>query len=205
MYSVKGGFRMPHDALILASSSPRRQELLTSMGIPFEVHPADVDEDVNGHPQEVVLLLAQRKAQALRPQFPHRYILAADTLVSLDGRIFGKPKDELDAMRMIQALQGKWHEVHSGVCLIAPGEEEADARHAMTKVHFAPLTQDEVDAYVASGEPFGKAGAYAIQGRAGMFITEIIGSFSNVIGLPTALVRQMLISHRYPFQKEQVV
>lgn len=189
---------MPIEPLILASSSPRRQELLASMGVPFEVHAADVDENLIGNPEDVVRQLSFRKAEALFQKYPDRFVLAADTLVSIDGLVFGKPVDHQEALRMIAALQGTWHEVHSGVCLLSPQNPGGDIRHAMTRVHFVPLSDAEILAYVNSGEPEGKAGAYAIQGRAGMFVSEISGSYSNVIGLPTALVRDMLKAHHYP-------
>lgn len=197
---------MPVQPLILASSSPRRHELLASMGVPFEVHAADVDENLEGVPEEVVKQLAYRKAQALFEQHPDRLILAADTLVSIGDKVFGKPLDDLDAYRMIAALQGTWHEVHSGVCLLSASNPAGDIRHAVTRVHFVSLSDEEISAYIRSGEPSGKAGAYAIQGRAGMFVSEISGSYSNVIGLPTALVRDMLkASHYLKFLQEQVV
>lgn len=188
---------MPVQPLILASSSPRRHELLASMGVPFEVHAADVDENLEGAPEEVVKQLAYRKAQALFEQHPDRLILAADTLVSIGDKVFGKPLDDLDAYRMIAALQGAWHEVHSGVCLLSASNPAGDIRHAVTRVHFVSLSDEEILAYIRSGEPSGKAGAYAIQGRAGMFVSEISGSYSNVIGLPTALVRDMLKTSHY--------
>lgn len=188
---------MPVQPLILASSSPRRHELLASMGVPFEVHAADVDENLEGAPEEVVKQLAYRKAQALFEQHPDRLILAADTLVSIGEKVFGKPLDDLDAYRMIAALQGAWHEVHSGVCLLSASNPAGDIRHAVTRVHFVSLSDEEILAYIRSGESTGKAGAYAIQGHAGMFVSEISGSYSNVIGLPTALVRDMLKASHY--------
>lgn len=185
-------------SLILASSSPRRIELLEGMGIAFDVIAPEIDENAAGDVSEVVALVAKQKAWHIAQHHPTQYVLGADTLVSLGDAILGKPADEEDAFRMLKMLQGKWHEVHSGVCLYVPGKIVPDVRRSVTRVNFLALTDAEIRAYVLSGEPKGKAGAYALQGRAGMFVTEIVGSFSNVIGLPTAVVRDMLKVHGYP-------
>ena len=184
--------------IILASSSLRRHELLRSMGVFFEVIVPDINEGASGDARETVIEMAQQKAWQVAQQYPERYVLGSDTLVAFEGAILGKPRDEKDACSMLAMLQGRWHEVHSGVCLYLPGEKMPDVRHCVTRVHFAALTDDEIRDYVLSGEPQGKAGAYSMQGNAGMFVTEIVGSFSNVIGLPTAIVRDMLIANRYP-------
>lgn len=176
--------------LILASSSPRRQELLGDMGIRFRVVPADVDERLEGEPDQVVLELARRKARAIYPAHSDQIVLAADTLVYAKGQTLGKPKDLSDAERMLRLLSGSWHQVFTGVCLMADGKELAEVE--MTKVRFSALEEGDITRYLNSGEAMGKAGAYAIQGRAGMLIPEIQGCYSNVVGLPTALVRRML-------------
>lgn len=178
--------------LILASASPRRHELLRQIGLDFEVYAADVDEHAAGAPAQVVCLLAERKAKAALAHYPGRVILAADTLVYAQGQTLGKPKDAEDAMRMLRLLQGGWHEVYSGVCVIHGKEGQTHCRSDRTRVLFSPLTEQEMRAYVDSGEPFGKAGAYAVQGLAGQFVPRLEGSSSNVIGLPLHLVRELL-------------
>lgn len=177
-------------ALILASSSPRRQELLTQMGLSYQVFSPEVDEHLSGSPEQVVRALAERKALAAAAVYPHGAVLAADTLVHVQGKLLGKPIDRQDAARMLHLLSGAWHEVVTGVCLVVDGQ--AVTAHAATQVKFARMTEDEIRFYCDSGEPMGKAGAYAIQGLGSMFIPEIRGSYTNVVGLPTALVRQML-------------
>lgn len=160
------------------------------MGLEFLVFSPDVDEALSGAPKTVVAKLAERKALAAAERFPGDVVLAADTLVSVNGESLGKPRDAEDAIRMLRLLSGAWHQVHTGVCVIA------DGRHfpaqAVTRVLFTRLSDEEIAAYVKSGEPFGKAGAYAIQGTASMYIEEIMGSYTNVVGLPTSKVRALL-------------
>ncbi|MGI6726016.1 MAG: Maf family protein [Christensenellales bacterium] len=181
--------------LILASSSPRRQELLAMMGLNFDVFSPQVDECLRGSPREVVMALALRKASVAAAAFPADFVLAADTLVVIDGQALGKPADYADALRMLRLLNGAWHEVHTGVCLIVDGRIQQE--HAVTQVLFTRMSEDEMAGYCRSGEPLGKAGAYAIQGLGGMFIEQICGSYTNVVGLPTALVRRMLKSENF--------
>ena len=176
--------------LILASSSPRRQELLAQMGLSYEVFSPDVDENLEGSPHEVVIELARRKAVTAAEVYPECVVLAADTLVSIGGEVLGKPRDEQDAERMLKLLNGTWHEVHTGICVIADGAQQVG--HAVTQVLFSSLSHEEILTYCCSGEPMGKAGAYAIQGQGGMFIDQIRGSYTNVVGLPTSIVRQLL-------------
>ena len=183
--------------LILASSSPRRQELLASMGIPFEVFPAEVDEALEGKPEEVVRILAQRKAREVSRLFPGDTVLGADTLVAVDGKNLGKPLDVEDAARMLRMLSGSWHQVFTGLCLIVDGKEYLAAEE--TRVRFDRLSESDIQHYCRSGEPMGKAGGYAIQGLAGMYIPEIRGCYSNVVGLPTARVRAMLAQSGFSF------
>ena len=178
------------EEIILASASPRRKELLSSMGIPFTVVVADADEATEGSPDALVMENACRKAAAVAALHPGRMVLGSDTVVCVDGQVLGKPKDEEDAFRMLHSLSGREHQVYTGVCLIKDGKK--DVRCDKTDVFFTPLTDAEIRDYVRTGEPMDKAGAYAIQGIAGMFVEKIHGSFSNVIGLPTFLVRQML-------------
>jgi septum formation protein len=179
--------------LILASASPRRRELLDNAGIVFFVRVAPVDER-RGEGEtavEYVRRLAESKARAVAREDDEEWVLGADTTVTVAGQILEKPLDATDATRMLRLLAGKWHEVVTGICLVGPGEAVL-VDHAVTRVKFAPLTTAEIDAYVASGEPFDKAGAYAIQGRASRFVERIEGCYFNVVGLPVSLVARHL-------------
>lgn len=177
--------------LVLASSSPRRQEILARAGIAFTVRIPPVSEEHDGSepPAELVRRLAREKACAV-PRADDEIILAADTEVVLAGRILGKPKDAADAARMLALLSGREHEVLTGICLRHAGGLISD--HEGTRVRFAALSPEEIAAYVATGEPADKAGAYAIQGRASRFIERIEGCYFNVVGLPVALVYKHL-------------
>jgi septum formation protein len=201
--------------LVLASASPRRQELLRNAGISFTVHPADIDE--KQIPGELAVdcaeRLAREKALAVWRGRPQDLVLGADTIVVVDDAILGKPRDAADAGRMLRMLSGRVHRVITGVCLIKPvsgsrypvpsvivagGEEDADMKRElasaseMTLVTMSEISDEEIQAYVASGEPMDKAGAYAIQGMASRWIPRIEGDYSNVVGLPVALVWKML-------------
>lgn len=178
--------------VILASGSPRRRELFSLMGVPFEVVSPEADEACLGTPRERVLLLAQRKVEAAFALYPGRLILAADTLVARGDAILGKPESKEDAVDMLLTLSGGWHEVYTGVCLLDGASGRRETAFDRTEVRFSQLDEKLARAYVETGEPIDKAGAYAIQGRGGMFVEEIRGSASNVIGLPMALVRKML-------------
>jgi nucleoside triphosphate pyrophosphatase len=183
--------------LILASASPRRAELLSAAGIPFEVRPAHIDEGFRAgeDARTYASRVAVDKARALAGQANGRPVLAADTVVVIDGLVLGKPVDSDDAKRMLRLLSGRGHEVITAVALMSNqrGQSDAaiDARIESTVVEFAPLDTAEIDWYVATGEPSDKAGAYAIQGLASRFVTRIEGSYSNVVGLPMALVYVM--------------
>jgi septum formation protein len=179
--------------LILASASPRRAELLTSAGFVFEVAPTDVDETAAPEepPRGYALRVAREKAAAAEAgQGRAAAILAADTVVVVDGEILGKPRDRADSRRMLRLLSGRVHEVHTAVVLRTGPRERAEV--VTTRVSVLPLDDAEIEWYVASGEPEGKAGAYAIQGRAARFVDRIEGSWSNVVGLPLANVARML-------------
>lgn len=179
--------------LILASSSPRRQELLRKEGIEFDICAPDISEDQRpGEPPlEYVLRLAAEKSAKVARQFPKTFVLGADTIVVADGEILGKPTDAQDAARMLKVLSGRTHQVTTAVSLIVP-DKGADTRSLTTQVHFRPLEAREIQEYVAGGEPMDKAGAYAIQGGAGAWVTRLEGDYSNVMGLPLLLVREML-------------
>jgi septum formation protein len=177
--------------LVLASKSPRRREILASAGIPFRVHAVDVPEvRIPGeHPETYVIRLARAKAEAV-PIAPGDTVLGADTVVVVGHHMLEKPVDASDAARMLRLLSGREHYVVTGVCLRSPETQLVET--ATTAVHFLNLTGAEIDAYVASGEPMDKAGAYAIQGRASIFIHRIEGCYFNVVGLPIALVYRLI-------------
>ena len=180
--------------IILASASPRRAELLRAAGVTFDVRPADVDESVRSGeaPIDYVRRLAAEKARVIRAGAPDRVVLAADTTVVVDHHILGKPTDAEDARQMLGLLSGRTHQVITGVAIASPDAEALAVATDTTTVEFAPLTDEEIAWYVASGEPMDKAGAYAIQGLASRFITRIDGSYSNVVGLPVALVYKLV-------------
>ena len=179
--------------LILASSSPRRAELLRAAGIDFDVQSADLDETAYAGetPDAYVRRLAAEKARTVLVHGGAAVVLAADTTVVIDETILGKPADEEDAARMLRLLSGRTHEVLTAVSVARAGAVML-TEVERTIVEFAPLSQFEIDWYVATGEPRDKAGAYAIQGYASRFVTRIDGSYSNVVGLPVALVYEIL-------------
>lgn len=182
---------MEETRLILASQSPRRRELLSLTGIPFEVDAPEVDETCTLGARDAVLELSRRKALAAAARHPGKVILASDTLVAVDDIPLGKPADESDAFRMLRSLSGRWHQVYTGVCVISAAGDvyaEVDA----TDVRFGPMSDEAIRAYIATSEPMDKAGAYALQGIAGLWIEEIRGSHTNVIGLPLTLTRKLL-------------
>ena len=175
--------------LILASGSPRRAEILQSVGLPFIVLSSAVDETpIPGETaQEMVRRLAAAKAELVAQRaIGPAIIVAADTVVTLDNTIFGKPRTTEDARQMLEKLAGRTHSVITGVALIRLPDVERREFHEITHVQFGPLDDEEITRYLASGEPFDKAGAYAIQGRAGRYITRIEGCYYNVVGLPLA-------------------
>jgi len=188
------------DRITLASASPRRAELLRAAGIDFDIRPADIDEAIRPGeaPGDYVSRLAEAKARAVHERDGNRTVLAADTAVVVDGQILGKPMDEADAGRMLRMLGGRTHEVLTAVSVFHPGQI-VDTRVDTTKVEFAQLSESDIDWYVSSGEPMDKAGAYAVQGLASRFVTRVEGSYSNVVGLPIALVYQMLTTKLLTF------
>src|ERR1035438_6722695 len=194
--------------LVLASASPRRRELLAQAGFSFEVHPAHIPEDPNPNedPIAYVIRIARSKAQAVFAQLSANpvnhgpesplVVLGADTTVTLDNRILGKPSDPADAARILRLLSGRTHRVITGVALVTADATEIAAE--ITAVRFLTLSDQEIAAYIATGEPMDKAGAYAIQGRAARWIPRIQGDYFNVVGLPIALVSTLLESSRFP-------
>ena len=187
--------------IVLASASPRRQELLRSAGIPFTVEPADINETpfAGESPRECAERLAREKALAVFQNRSSDYVLGADTIVVVDDTILGKPCDADDAVRMLRLLSGRTHEVITGVCLVEPaasrqlpGASKTNTASEITLVTFCKMSDDEIRDYVTTGESMDKAGAYAIQGIASRWISRIEGDYSNVVGLPVALVYRML-------------
>lgn len=179
--------------LILASGSPRRKELLARTGRSFRVIVSDADEitAADMEPASIAMQNARVKALAIAANVPDSAtVIGADTIVVLDGRIFGKPSDEDDARRMLGELAGRAHQVITGVCLVRGGLCEAFAE--TTNVCFRDLSASEIDAYIATGEPLDKAGAYGIQGAAGVFVDHIEGDYDNVVGLPVARLERAL-------------
>jgi septum formation protein len=207
--------------LVLASASPRRQELLRNAGIAFTVQPADIDESPlpGENPRDCAERLAREKALAVWRTRPQDVVLGADTIVVVDGIILNKPLDAADAARMLHLLSGRTHEVITGVCLVSPADPasaiedpgetvqlkirfellrnengELSTASESTLVTMSAIPEQEIQDYITTGEPMDKAGAYAIQGRASRWIPRIEGDYTNVVGLPVALVYRLLSS-----------
>ena len=180
------------EKLILASGSPRRKELLDAAGWPYEAITAGIDESLwpNEDPAAYVQRLARSKAEAVAAGLESGLILGADTTVVVDNEILGQPEDDQDARRMLRLLNAKWHEVLTGVAVVRVGGEVC-VDYETTRVRFSAMTDEEIDWYVATGEARGKAGAYGIQGAAGLFIEEIRGDYFNIVGLPIRLVYEL--------------
>jgi septum formation protein len=180
--------------LLLASQSPRRAEILRAVGWEFEAIPANIDETrlPGEEAASYVKRLATTKAETIAKRFPESLVLGADTVVVVNKEILGQPRDDDDARRMLGLLSGKWHEVLTGVALIRAGHpSQRLVDQETTRVQFAEMSVAEIDWYVATGEPRGKAGAYGIQGAAALFIKEIHGDYFNVVGLPVGLVYEL--------------
>jgi nucleoside triphosphate pyrophosphatase len=186
---------IPDAKIALASSSPRRAELLRNARITFTVSPVEVPEERRHQewPEDFVRRVAGEKAGAIFSKHPDKFVLGADTVVIVDGQVLGKPRDAQDATRMLRLLSGGSHLVTTGVCLRGPGVD--DTRAETTTVSFSPLSDAEIAEYVATGEPMDKAGAYGIQGIASRWVTHLDGCYFNVMGLPVPLVYRMLREH----------
>lgn len=179
--------------IILASSSPRRRELLSMIGLNYVIKTSG-EEEVQPHglpPAEFVKTLALQKAQPVANLHPGDCVIGADTIVYLEGNILGKPHTPDVAKAYLSRMQGKQHVVFTGVAVLKNGK--ADVRHCETTVTFSPMTEREIDAYVATGEPLDKAGAYGVQGPGGIFVERVEGNYFNVIGLPLPMLYKMLI------------
>ena len=184
----------PLPNVILASASPRRQELLAQLAIPFSIVPANIDERPLLHetPQAYVVRLAQDKARHVAQQFPEALVLGADTVVVLDQEILGKPRDLDHARQMLGRLSGRPHTVMTGLALLQQRPQRLWCDTVQTHVHFRKLFEQQIESYLDSGEPFDKAGAYAIQGGAAMFVERLQGCYTNVVGLPVRRTAALL-------------
>lgn len=181
--------------IVLASASPRRHELLAAAGFSFTVHAPNIEEIIvpGVRPTDAARELACQKAEAVAELYPEACVIAADTIVVIDGEILGKPADEADAVHMLQQLSGREHTVNTGVCIIT-GSTDGLQRISYTdetQVRFYALSEDEIARYVATGEPMDKAGAYGIQGRGAVLVQGIVGNFYNVMGLPVSAIRHL--------------
>ena len=185
------------EKLVLASGSPRRAEILERAGWPHEIIVAGIDETVlpNEEPAAYVQRLARSKAEAVASRLSEGVVLGADTTVVVANQILGQPVDDADARRMLRLLNAKWHDVLTGVAVVRVGGETR-VGYQTTRVRFAELSEQEIDWYIATREPFGKAGAYGIQGKASLFIEEIEGDYLNIMGLPIRLVYELTLQDR---------
>lgn len=181
--------------LILASSSPRRKHLLAQIGLPF--HPVTssvIEEDFNEDPVQTSCFLAEKKASAVRPRFKTSWILGADTVVVIDNKMLGKPEDDKEAGEMLNLLSGREHRVITGFCILSPSGRPIHSEAVTTRVLVKKLTRQEIKDYIRTGEPYGKAGSYAVQGIGAFMVEGISGSYTNVVGLPVCTLIKALIS-----------
>jgi septum formation protein len=191
MFQVKDG-----DSIVLASESPRRVDILRTLGISFSIIPPDIDETKlkDETPQEFVARISYEKANKVGQHFPDKWVIAADTIVVLKGKVLGKPKNERDAFNMLRTLRGKWHKVITGYCILNLLKNVVYRDIVETKVFLRHMTDDEITRYIKTSEPMGKAGSYAVQGKGGYMVKEIKGSYTNVVGLPICEIAEALLS-----------
>ncbi len=188
-------FIRPDFPLVLASASPRRKRLLEQARLPFKAVPAEIPENANGdEPSEVACRLSRQKAEAVGQVFPGRWILGADTVVALEEAILGKPADREEAQEMLNRLSGREHKVITGFSILAPPGDRIHTESASTVVRFKSLEPAEMEGYLDTGEPYGKAGSYAIQGIGAFLVEHIRGSYTNVVGLPLCPLIRALVS-----------
>jgi septum formation protein len=192
--SCEGHCQVSPRPLVLASASPRRKDLLLSLGIEFEVDPSAASEAVEPGLDiaEIVTTVATRKALDVAPRHPEALIIAADTLVRLDAMVFGKPNNASEAREMLRQMSGRSHRVYTGLVLLDAASMELESRVIETEVRFRDITRAEIDAYVGTKEPLDKAGGYGMQGLGAVFVERIIGDFWNVVGLPLAALNELL-------------
>lgn len=191
MFQVKDG-----DSIVLASESTRRVDILRTLGISFSIIPPDIDETKRKEetPQEFVNRIAFEKASKVGKHFPDKWVIAADTIVVLKGKVLGKPKNERDAFNMLRSLSGKWHKVITGYCVVNLLKNIVYRDIVETKVFVRDMTDEEIHRYIKTSEPMGKAGSYAVQGKGGYMVKEIKGSYTNVVGLPICEIAEALLS-----------
>lgn len=172
--------------MILASTSPRRKELMALLPVDFKIRTKEIEEHIDAllTPQENVCALATQKAEAVALEYADQVVIGCDTVVAYDGQILGKPKDQEDAKRMIKLLSGNVHEVYTGVSLICHNQNIAYSFYETSKVYMKAISDKECEWYVATGEPMDKAGSYAVQGHGGLFVERIEGDYFNIVGLP---------------------
>lgn len=177
--------------IILASGSPRRRELLEQIGVKFEIHKAEGEEKITSSiPEEAVKELSLQKAKEVSGKYDGDVIIGADTVVAVDGKILGKPADRADAVRMLRLLQGKEHQVITGVTVILKESGKTVSFAEVTKVYIFPMTEEQIEQYIETGEPMDKAGAYGIQGKFAVYVSGIEGDYNNVVGLPVGRLYQ---------------
>jgi len=184
-----------NNPLVLASISPRRRAILQQIGIPFESAGSMIEETLyeGMQPADIACQMAVQKVESVQNIYNNRWILGADTIVVINKKIFGKPKDSIECQEILHSLKGKTHKVITGFCIHDPGRNTVHIEAVMTKVKIKELSEIEIEAYIKTGEPFGKAGAYAIQGIGSFMIEQINGSYTNVVGLPVCEVVSALI------------
>ncbi|MCX5816419.1 MAG: Maf family protein [Proteobacteria bacterium] len=191
MFQVKEG-----DSIILASESTRRVDILRTLGISFSIIPPNIDERRRKDelPKDFVLRVSYEKAHKVGNLFPDKWVIGADTVVVLKGKILGKPKNDSDAFNMLKILSGKWHRVITGYCVLNISRNITYRDAVETRVYVRGLSDDEIKRYIKTSEPFDKAGSYAVQGKGGYMVKEIKGSYANVVGLPICEVAEALLS-----------
>jgi len=191
MFQVKD-----ENAIVLASESVRRVDILRTLGISFSIIPPDIDERRKRDEtiRDYVLRIAHEKAKEVGTHFPDKWVIGADTIVVHKGKVLGKPKSEEEAMEMLTALRGKWHKVLTGFCILNMSKQTSYEDVVETKVFIKDLTDKEIRRYIKTSEPFDKAGSYAVQGKGGFMVKEIKGSYSNVVGLPICEITDILLS-----------
>jgi len=184
------------NAIVLASESTRRVDILRTLGISFSIIPPDIDERKKREEsiRDYVLRIAAEKAKKVGALFPDKWVIGADTVVVHKGKVLGKPKSEEEAMEMLTALRGKWHKVLTGYCILNMSKQTSCKDVVETKVFIKDLTDEEIRRYIKTSEPFDKAGSYAVQGKGGFMVKEIKGSYSNVVGLPICEITDILLS-----------
>jgi septum formation protein len=191
MFQVKD-----ENAIVLASESPRRVDILRSLGISFSIIPPDIDErrKTDETIRDYVLRIGHEKAKKVGTHFPDKWVIGADTVVVYKGKVLGKPRNEEEAMEMLTMLRGRWHKVLTGYCILNMSKQTSCQDVVETRVFIKDLTDEEIRRYIKTSEPFDKAGSYAVQGKGGFMVKEIKGSYSNVVGLPICEVTDILLS-----------